>query len=527
MSEAPSPDASPDAPMAETRRRGGGRRGRAASVSAGEGARETNYHDLRNPFPAVPVFTEDRIEAMHEAALTVLEELGMKVLLPEARDIYAAAGARIDGEMVHLGRDIVEAALATAPKGFDLRAGSRAKDLRMELGRLVIQPGAGAPHADDHVRGRRPGDLEAFDDFTRLNQHFDVLQMLSPSVEPQDVPPHERHYATMRSSLTLSDKVPFVFSRGSPQVADAFEMLRLARGLGADAFAAEPWCYTIINTNSPRMLDIPMAQGLIDFARAGQASIVTPFCLMGAMAPVTVAGAVTLSHAEAMAAITLTQLARPGAPVLYGSFTSNVDMKSGAPAFGTPEHVKANLAVGQMARLLGLPWRSATGAGGAVNDAQAAHETQFGAWGAVLAGATVLIHGAGWIEGGLTVSFEKMITDLEAMQVFAELCAPTPAGEAEIAMDALREVAPGGHFFGCDHTMERFSTAFYQPLVADWSNIGAWQERGGLDADARATDVWQRVLREFRPPATDPSRDAALDDFIARRRAEGGAPPVS
>ena len=517
-----------DAPMRETRR-SGGRRGRQAADAAGTGARETDYHTLRHPFPSVGVFSDDRIAAMHEAALTVLEEMGMKVLLPEARDVYRAGGALVDedAETVRIGRDMVEAAIASAPKSIRLRGGHPGKDLTMALGNLAIQPGAGAPHASDRIRGRRPGDMAAFEDFTKLNQHFDVLQMLSPSVEPQDVPTHLRHYATMRAVLTLSDKVPFVFSRGTPQVRDAFEMVRLARGLTGEELAADAWCYTIINTNSPRMLDIPMAQGLIDFARAGQMSVLTPFCLMGAMAPVTVAGAVTLSHAEAMAGIVLTQLAAPGAPVCYGSFTSNVDMKSGAPAFGTPEHVKANLAVGQMARLLGLPWRSATGAGGPVNDAQAAHETQFGAWGAVLAGATILIHGAGWIEGGLTVSFEKMITDLEAMQVFAELCAPTPAGDAEIALDALREVAPGGHFFGCDHTMERFSTAFYQPLVADWTNYGTWMERGAKDADTRATDVWQGALSAFAPPATDPGRIAALDDFIARRRAEGGAPPMS
>ncbi|MEM8823262.1 MAG: trimethylamine methyltransferase family protein [Pseudomonadota bacterium] len=514
------------APLRETRR-SGGRRGRAAAAATGAGGRKVDYHNLRNPFPAVPVFTDDRIAAMHQSALTVLEDLGMKVLLPDARDIYAGGGALVDGETVRIGRDMVEAALSTAPKSFAIRAGSRAKDLTMELGRLAIQTGGGAPHAADRLRGRRPGDMEAFVDFTKLTQHYDVFQMLGPSVEPQDSPVHVRHLDTTRALLTLSDKIPFIFSRGSGQVADCFEMIRIARGLDSTAFAAEPWCYTIINTNSPRMLDIPMAQGLIDFARAGQMSVVTPFCLMGAMAPVTVAGAVTLSHAEALAAIVLTQLTKPGAPICYGSFTSNVDMKSGAPAFGTPEHVKANLAVGQLARLLGLPWRSATGAGGPVNDAQAAHETQFGAWGAVLAGATILLHGAGWIEGGLTVSFEKLITDLEAMQIFAELCAPTPATEAEIALDALREVQPGGHFFGCAHTMERYSTAFYEPVVADWSNYGTWVERGSRDADERATDIWQKALADVRTPELAPDRLAALDTFIAERRAQGGAAPVA
>ncbi|MEM7490398.1 MAG: trimethylamine methyltransferase family protein [Pseudomonadota bacterium] len=503
-----------------------GRRGRGGDDAP---QRQVDYHDLRHPFAPVPVFTDDRVAAIHETALRVLEELGIKVLLPEARAIYRAGGALVDDDtqMVRIGRDMVDAALATAPRSFRLRAGHPRKDLTMALGRLAIQTGGGAPHCSDRLRGRRPGTFEDFTDLTKLTQSFDVFQMLGPSVEPQDVPVHLRHLRTTQAILTLSDKVPFVFSRGSGQVRDAFEMVRLARGLDHDAFAAEPWCYTIINTNSPRMLDIPMAQGLIDFARAGQMSVVTPFCLMGAMAPVTVAGAVMLSHAEALAAIVLAQVAAPGAPICYGSFTSNVDMKSGAPAFGTPEHVKANLAVGQMARLIGLPWRSATGAAGVANDAQAAHETQFGAWGAVLAGATILIHGAGWIEGGLTVSFEKLITDLEAMQVFAELCAPTPCTDADIAFDALAEVQPGGHFFGAAHTMDRYATAFYEPIVADWTNYGTWLERGGQDADERATAVWQAALDGHRRPEIDPDRADALDAFVTRRVLEGGAAPES
>jgi trimethylamine--corrinoid protein Co-methyltransferase len=270
-----------------------------------------------------------------------------------------------------------------------------------------------------------------------------------------------------------------------------------------------------------------MAQGLIDFARAGQLSIITPFTLMGAMAPVTVAGALTLSHAEALAAITLTQLARPGAPVTYGTFTSNVDMKSGAPAFGTPEQIRASLVAGQLARLIGLPWRSAAGSAANVNDAQAAHETQLSAWGALLAGATVMIHGAGWLEGGLTVSYEKLITDVEMLQVMAELCVPLSEDAAELAFDALAEVQPGGHFFGAAHTMERYQSAFYEPLVADWTNFGTWTERGAVDANHRATGVWQRILAEATGPDLDGDRVEAMRAFIARRSAEGGAPPVS
>ncbi|MEM9551266.1 MAG: trimethylamine methyltransferase family protein [Pseudomonadota bacterium] len=512
---------------AGTKRRGRQRRMDASAVPQ----RKVDYRDLRNPFPPVPAFSDDRVDAIHEAALQVLQELGIKVLLPEACKMFAAAGARVDHDsgMVFLGADIVEAALASAPKSIPLRAAMRDRDLVLELGRMVFQPGAGAPHATDLVRGRRPGNLDSFRDLVRLTQYYDALHMMPPLIEPQDVPTHLRHYAMTEVALTNSDKVPFVFARGTPQVMDAFEMIRDFRGVSDDAFRADSHCYTIVNTSSPRQLDIPMAQGLIDFARYGQVVIVTPFTLMGAMAPITVAGALTLSHAEALAAITLSQLARPGAPVTYGTFTSNVDMKSGAPAFGTPEQVKASLGAGQLARKLGLPWRCAAGSAANLNDVQAAHETEISAWGSVLAGATIMIHGAGWLEGGLTVSYEKLVTDMEMLQVFAELCSKAAADDDEIGMEALREVQPGGHFFGAGHTMARYQTEFYEPMSWDWSNFGTWTENGSVDTNTRATGIWQGILDRFEAPpsASDPDKRAALRAFIDRRTAEGGAPPES
>ncbi len=512
--------AEPQSRQRRTRRRG--------NVSP-PAKRDVNYRTLRNPFPPTPVFSEDRVEAIHESSLKVLEELGMKVLLPDARRRFKEAGARVDEdeEMVYIGREIIEEALRTAPRSFIGRAGARHRDVVFELGSLMIQSGGGAPHATDISRGRRPASLRDYEELIKLTQHFDVMHMANPLVEPQDVPTHLRHYAFTKAVLTLTDKLPFIYSRGTPQVRDAFEMVRNFRGLSEDEFNADVHCYTIINTNSPRQLDVPMAQGLIDFALAGQVSIVTPFCLMGAMAPVTVAGALMLSHAEALAAIALTQITNPGAPVCYGAFASNVDMKSGAPAFGTPEQVKANLGAGQLARKLGLPWRCAAGCAANVNDAQAAHETQMSAWGAVLAGCTVLIHGAGWIEGGLTVSYEKMITDMEVMQIFAELCTQTPVDDSEIGFEALAEVQPGGHFFAAQHTMERYQTAFYEPLIADWSNFGTWTERGEKDATQRANETWKNILHTWQGPPMDEVRVEEMEAFIARRTEEGGAPPES
>lgn len=489
--------------------------------------RDVNYRQLRNPFPPMEVFSKDEIASMHETALRTLEELGMKVLLPEARAIYAKGGARVEGEMVYIGRDMVEAALASAPKSFACHAGAPHRDILMELGTLTFQPGAGAPNTTDLARGRRSGSARDFTELVRLTQHFDVFHMVAPLVEPQDVPTHLRHYFTVETQLTHSDKFPFIFSRGTPQVMESFEMLSNFRGVSAEEFEATPHCYTIINTNSPRTLDIPMAQGLIDFAKHGQLSIITPFTLMGAMAPITVAGAITLSHLEVLGALTLTQLVRSGAPVCYGTFTSNVDMKSGAPAFGTPAHFQASLAAGQLARLTGLPWRSAAGSASNVNDVQAANENQMGLWGCLMAGASVIIHSAGWLEGGLSVSYEKLITDVEVLNMIAELCGGAKAGPDEIGFEALKQVAPSGHFFETTQTMARYNTEFYEPVVHDYANFGTWTERGALSANERATGVWQRILAEENGPDVDGDKLGELKTYIAKRTAAGGAPPES
>lgn len=511
--------------LSQTRRE---RRSRSTEARA-QVTRQIDYRQLRNSFAPQSVFSEDEVAAIHETSLRVLEELGIKVLLPDARRIYREAGAIVDEDtlMVRIGRDIVEAALAAAPRSFAGRAGDPSRDLTFALGNMMFLAGSGAPNVTDLDRGRRAGSLADFQALTKIVQSFDVLHIQGPYVEAQDIDVRFRHYAVSRTQLTQSDKFPFVYARGTPQAEDAFEMMRLARGVSHDEFRDNAFCYTVINTNSPRQLDIPMAQGIIDFARAGQISVITPFCLAGAMAPITVAGALTLQHAEALAGITLAQTVRPGAPVIYGSFSSNVDMKSGAPAFGTPEHVKATLGAGQLARLTGLPWRSGGGSASNVSDAQAAHETQFALWGSVLAGATLCIHAAGWMEGGLSVSYEKLITDIEALQTLAELFQATPGDADAIGYDAIAEVQPGGHFFAAAHTMARYRTAFYQPLVADLSNFGNWTESGSKTATERANGIWKRVIDDYKPIARAGEIGEVLDGFISKRMSEGGAEAVS
>jgi len=506
----------------KTPRRSGGRK-RASETTP---KRIVNYRQLRHPFTPQTVFSTDEVANLHDTALRVLEELGIKVLLPEARDILQAAGARVEDEMVFIGRDIVAAALETAPRSIHLRAASPMREQVYENGALLFTPGSGCPNVTDLERGRRPGSLESYRETLKLQQTYDVIHILGPSAEPQDIAPPLRHYAMMQAQMTLSDKPMFVYARGRGQIEQSLEMIRLGLSLSEDNFNTGVWAMTVINSNSPRVLDNPMAQGLIDFARARQMSVITPFCLAGAMAPVTVAGALTLQHAEALAGITLTQMTRAGAPISYGGFSSNVDMKSGAPAFGTPEHVKMQIGAGQLARHIGLPWRSAAGAASNIPDMQAATENGMGLWGGMMANATMNIHAAGWLEGGLTFGYEKFINDVEALQTLAELCVKPSGDAAEIGFDAIAEVDPSGHFFAAAHTMERYSTAFYAPLVADLTNFGTWEAAGAQTSAQRATAIWQANLRDYQPPATGAEVAERLARYISEKTAAGGAPPL-
>lgn len=404
-------------------------------------ARAVDYIHLRHPFPPAPLYSDDQVAELHQAALEVLERQGMKILLPEARALMKGAGAAVgeDSQTVRIGREVVGAALETAPRRIRLRAANPGRERDYAEGEVIFSAGSGCPNAHDRERGRRPGSLRDYEEALILQQSFDAIHKHGPSAEPQDVPAPLRHYAMMKGQLVLGDKPMFVYARGRGQVEESFQMIRLGLDLSEADWASGAWATTVINTNSPRLLDVPMAQGVIDFARAGQLAIITPFCLMGAMAPVTVGGALVLQHAEALACIALSQVARPGAPVSYGGFGSNVDMKSGAPAFGTPAHVQMQLGSGQLARHIGLPWRSAAGSAGNTADHQGASENLMGLWGAMLANATLVVHSAGWLEGGLTFGYEKFICDMEQVEMMAELAL---GAEFDTAADAIEEVAP-------------------------------------------------------------------------------------
>ncbi len=508
--------------MAETTSRGrrGGRSRQAERIE-----RDVDYRHLVSPLPLADGYSDDQIEAIHQAALTVLEELGVRVLHDGARQLLAAAGATVDELQVRYDRGMVEQAIASAPATFQLSGPGVTHDLGGRNTQFL--PVGGPPHAMDIERGKRPGTFEDFRNFIHLAQHFDVVHMTGPSVEPQDIAPEFRHLKMMQVQLLDADKPTFVYSRGAGQVRDSLDMLRLRFGIEPDAPLDRAITYTVVNTNSPLILDKPMCQGMIDFAKAGQMIIVTPFTLSGAMAPVTIPGALVQQHAEMLSALVLIQTVRPGSPVVYGGFTSNVDMKSGAPAFGTPEYVRACWGTGQLARRVALPWRSSASCASNTPDAQAIWETQMALWGAMTGGANLTIHAAGWLEGGLSASYEKFILDVEQLQNMAELMQPVAFDAGELAMDAIREVGSGGHFFGTAHTMERFETAFYSPIVSDWSNYGQWQEAGARTATERANGIWKQVLADFTPPPVDPGIAEAIGEFVERRIGEGGAPPES
>ncbi len=487
----------------------------------------TRYRRLENPYRPLEVLSEDEVSHLHAETLRYLADEGIRVLLPEARAIYAAGGAVVDDEtaMVRLDPEAVAEALTAAPESFVIQAPNPDRAVPVG-GRSVALVPVGGPPFVSGLDGRRAGTMADQENFLRLMQTYDVLAVTSPAVEPDDVPINVRHLVSGRATVTLTDKAPFVYSRGRARCRDSIDLIKIRYGIETDEeFATTPRCWTNINTNSPRQLDIPMAMGIIDFARWGQPCIMTPFTLAGAMAPVTLAGALILQHMEAVAAITLAQLTRPGAPVMYGAFTSNVDMKSGSPAFGTPEAIKGALASGQLARHIGVPWRSSGSSASTAVDAQAGYETMMNTFGALLAGANWIQHAAGWQEGGLAASFEKFVVDVEMCQMIAETLQPLLVDDAQLALDAITEVGPGGHFFGTPHTLERFETAFYQPLVFSRATYEQWVEEGSRRTDERAADVWRSALDGYEAPPLAPDVVAELDAFVARRTTEGGAAP--
>ncbi len=499
------------------------RRGRARSTASEPRIRQLPWRQVENSHGPLPILDQEGVERIHNASLRILEELGIELWSEEARDLFAAAGATIDGEIVRVGRDVIEHALSTAPSSFTLTSRNPAKAIEIGGNKIAFGLVAGPPAVHDEIRGRRASNMEDYENFTRLAHYFNAIHILGNQVAaPLELPANNRHLDTYRANLTLSDLSYHCTAIGSGRALDGIEMMAISRGISLDELAESPGVITVINVNSPRRFDEEMANGLMTMSRHGQAVSITPFTLMGAMTPVTLAAGLTQQNAEALFGIALTQLAKPGSPVLYGSFTSNVDMRSGAPAFGTPEHAKANVVSGQLARRYGLPYRSSNSSASNVVDAQATYETQMSLWGSVLGGTNLLYHAAGWMEGGLQASYEKLVIDVEMLQNMMEFLTPIDLGDDELAFDAMERVPTGGHFFGDQHTLERYEHAFYSPMVSDWQNNGAWQDSGSLTATQRATTIWQTALEDYEQPVLDDAIAEELDDYVARRKEEIG-----
>lgn len=502
----------------ERRRRGGGKR-TAGAIS------QLPWRDVRNGFAPMDILREEHIEAIHECSMQILENVGIEVMSAEALSILEQGGAEVDHSsgLVLMDRGLVERALTTTPSSVTLTPRNPDRAITVGGDHVNFTLVAGPPSVHDCVRGRRAGSYRDYCDLVRLAQSLNIIHLIgNQPTAPQELPATTRHLDTYYANLTLTDRVFHCTAIGEQRALDGIRMAALARGVSVDELVDSPAVLTVINVNSPRRLDDALSDGLITMARWGQVNVITPFTLMGAMTPVTLPAALAQQNAEALFGVVLTQLVRPGAPVVYGSFTSNVDMRTGAPAFGTPENAKANLAGGQLARRYGLPYRTSNANASNVVDAQAAYETQMALWAAVMGHANLVYHAAGWLEGGLTASFEKVILDAELLQSIAEVLVPVEVSEASLGLDAIRDVAPGGHFFGTRHTMERYEDAFYRPLLSDWQNYENWEASGSKDATQRATVIWQRLLEAYEEPPMDPGVREALDEYVARRRPEIG-----
>jgi trimethylamine--corrinoid protein Co-methyltransferase len=496
------------------------RRGRRAKRVANE-ILQLPWCDVVNPYAPTEILEAGQVETIVNAACTVLRTQGMRFLDDKARTVLVKAGATVDeaNRMIRFEPDFIREKLSTAPAEFSLRARNPERDLHVGGNHIVFSSVGGPAFVSDLDKGRRPGTYDEMCDFMRIVQSLNILHQEGGGVfEAMDLPAETRHLDLYLAQARLLDKNAQAYALGRERTVDAIEMTCIALGTDRDELTARPALLAVINTNSPMQLDVPMSEAVFELAAAGQACCITPFTLAGSMSPATLAGTLVQQTAEVLAVAVLVQVIRPGAPVMYGSFASNVDMKSGAPALGTPEYTKAAQASGQIARRLGLPFRSSNTTVSNCVDGQAAYESEMSLWGSILGHANLVNHAAGWLEGGLTASFEKLVIDAEMLQMMAEYLRPIDVDADELALDAIAEVEPGGHHFGTAHTLERYETAFYAPLLSDRQNFESWQESGAVDIAQRANQTWKALLREYEQPELDPAIDEALVEYVTRRK---------
>jgi len=477
---------------------------------------------FRNVMPRYEILSPDAIAVLDKGWRRIVSEIGVQFAKPEAVELFRAAGQRTDGEVVYLDPEFVLAQVALAPREFDVQARNPANTVHIGGDDMVFGAVYGSPFV-------RQGDVRrdaTMDDFRRLcmlSQSFGQLDSAGGVIcEPNDTPLDSRHLDMIYALQTLTDKIYMGNVVSGPNAADTIAMTEILFG-GRAAIEAVPATISLINCNSPLRWDDRMLDAQFEYCAARQPVVLTPFLLMGAMSPVTVPAALVQQLAEALSGIALAQLIRPGCPVIFGSFLSNIDMQSGSPSFGTPESAMGLLCTGQLARHFGLPFRTGGGLTSSQScDAQAAYESLMTLLPTFLAGTNWVMHAAGWLEGGLASCYEKFIVDIELLRMLRVEFTPLEIDEASLAFGAHEEVGHGGHFLGAQHTMERFRECFYRPLLSSTANYERWLKLGGKDATARAGEICAKTLADYQPPPLDEAIRAELEDYVTRRRAELG-----
>ena len=490
------------------------------------GLEQTPWRRFRNPYDPIEILTPEQLELIHDNSMRILSEIGVKVLDPRSRSLLSQAGALVDepAEMVRFDPGLVMELVRQAPQTVNLHARNPEYDLTLGGNEIIFSSVMCPPFANDLDRGRRAGTFDEMCEYVKLVHSINAVhQAGGGGFEPLDLPAETRHLDVAYAHATLTDKTWKFWSNGKTRARDAIEIAKIIMGYSDNDLVRRPVITAPINTNSPLMIDAAMAEGIVEMAGVGQPLIIAPFTMAGAMSPATEAGALSVQNAEALAGCVLAQAVRPGAPVVYGSYLTNVDMRTGSPLFGTPVFAKTTWASGQLARHYGLPFRSSLNTGSNLVDAQAAYETEMCLWAAVMGHANIIFASAGWLEGGLSGSYEKLILDAELLQLMTESMAPIQVNADTLGFDAIREVGPGGHFFGSEHTLARYETAFYHPILSDTRNYETWAEQGRETAETRANRLWKQMLAEYRKPAMDVATHDELKDFIGRRKAEIGA----
>src|SRR5210317_688039 len=504
---------------ATARRRGRGGGGAARRAERTSVKIETAKYIERN-IPNFEVLTEEALDIIEYNAETILEEVGVNfVNNPAALDRWRAVGATVDGERVRIPRGLARKLIATAPAKFTQHARNPERNVEIGGKNLVLAPVYGPPFVRDVDGGRRYATMDDFQKFVKLGYMSKWLHHSGGTVcEPTDIAVNKRHLDMLHAHMTLSDK-PFMGSVTEPSRAqDSVEMCEIL--FGKEFVQQNTVMTSLININSPMTFDDVMMGALQVYAKNNQASIISPFIVGGAMAPVSVAGTLTQVLAEALAGIAYSQLVQPGAPVIMGAFVTSIDMNSGAPTFGTPEAAHITYGAGQLARRLGLPFRSAGSfCGSKLPDAQAAYETANSLNMGLLAGVNFMLHSCGWLEGGLVSSFEKFVMDADQLGVLHKLAEGVRYDEDAQAMDAIREVGPGGHYLGCEHTQANFKTAFWRTEILDYKPFETWEEEGGSDTMALAKKRVENLLNTYQQPALDPEIEQRLRDYVEAKRA--------